>query len=758
MKPSAPQLDALASGPISRRSFLAASGAMGGGFLLAATIPLTHSTAAPISADTSSYAITVYAQVSASGAVTILAPNPEMGQGVGTSLPMMFAEELGVAWKDVTIQPADYMGGKLGGQGSGGSLSTLSHWVPLRQAGAAGRQMFVTAAAQEWAVPASECSAVNSIVTHRPSGRTLAYGALAQRAASVPVPDPATVALSDESAFRIIGQRVRDPAKTKVVTGQPLFGIDVSVPGMKYAVFHKGPVFDAVARSANLDEIRALPGICDAFVLEGAERQFETPRQLPPLLDDGLRGGVAIVADTWWHAQKARQRLQVDWDEGPHANDSTALFNEHAERLLAQPAEKTVRTDGDAEAALKSAAKVVVARYSYPFIAHATLEPQNCVASYKEGKVEIWTSTQSPGAGHTRVAHALQIPPESVTVHPQRCGGGFGRRLATDYMIEAAVISKRIGAPVKVLWSREDDLQHDFYRPGGYYDLKAGLDAKGQLIAYRSQFAGFARQQYFNGIAAPGGNGFPAGFVANYSLQTSRIPFNVPVGMLRAPGDNANVFVNQCFLDELAHAARRDPIEFQLEMLHNPLPGEGAGTPGREAPGFLTTRMINVINRVRELSGWAQRSTLPRASGLGFACSWSHNGYVAQIHRVRVTGSTIIPEKVWVAVDIGRHIINPLNAENQVQGSIVDGISAATGQLITFSNGRTVQSNFQNYPLLRNRNVPAIELVFIRTEFSPTGLGEPAYTPTAPAYCNAIFAATGRRVRSLPVTEAFKRT
>jgi isoquinoline 1-oxidoreductase beta subunit len=747
----------MAAGPVSRRSFLAASGAVGGGLLLATTIPLAASAAEPASGDASSYAITVYARVAPSGAVTILAPNPEIGQGIATSLPMIYAEELGVAWKDVTIEMADYMGGKLGGQGAGGSLSTLTNWLPLRRAGAAGRQMFVTAAARSWAVPESECNAADSVVTHLPSGRSLGYGALAQQAAAVPVPDPAKVTLRDESTFTIIGQPVRDPAKAKVVTGQPLFGIDVKVPGMKYAVFHKGPVFDAAVKSANIDEISAMPGVSDVFVLQGAERQFEgPPNQGPPLLDDGLRGGVVIVADTWWLAQKARQRLQVEWDEGPHANDSTATFNEQAEQLLAQAPQETVRTNGDTEAALNSAAKVLRARYSYPFLAHATLEPQNCVASYKDGRVEIWAPTQSPGAGRTRVARALDIPPDNITIHLQRCGGGFGRRLANDYMIEAAVISKRIGAPVKVLWSREDDIQHDFYRPGGYYSLAGGLDAQGRLIALRSHFAGFARRQNFNRISVPDGSKFPAGFVANYSLQTSRIPFNVPVGMLRAPADNSHVFVNQSFLDELAHAASRDSIEFQIEMLKNPLPGEGLGKPGQQAPDFLTTRMIHIIERVRDMSGWALRKKLPKGTGLGFACAWSHSGYVAQVHRVSVRKGEIVPEKVWIAVDIGRHIVNPLNAEHQVQGSIVDALSAAHGQQITFDKGRTAQSNFHDYTLLRNSNIPAIEIAFIKTEFSPTGLGEPAYPSTLPAYCNAIFAATGKRLRSLPVVEVFK--
>jgi len=742
---------------LSRRAFLAASGTVGGGLLLTATLPFVTSTAHAAAAPATEYPITVYARIARSGAVTILAPNPEMGQGTKTALPMIFAEELGVAWQDVAIEMADYLGGKvLGGQGSGGSMSTFVNWLPLRRAGAAGRQMFIAAAAQIWAVPASECSAAQSVVTHHLSGRRLSYGALAGRAAELPIPDLQTVQLKDEASFQIIGQSILDPDKAKLVVGKPLFGIDVKVPGMKYAVFHKGPVFDAAVKSANVEVINSLPGVSHVLILQGAERQLEGPPGHPFLvIDDALRGGVVIVADTWWHAQKARRQLQVVWEEGPHAGDSSAQFDAQAKALLQQPPQDTVRQDGNPDAALQSAAKVVEATYSYPFIAHATLEPQNCVASYKDGKVEIWAPTQNPGAGRAGVAKALAIEPEAITIHMYRCGGGFGRRLANDYMIEAAVVSKAINAPVKVLWSREDDLQHDFYRPGGYHSLAGGLNADGKLVAWRNHFAGFARNQYFNRVAVPAGDAFPGGYVSNYSLKTSRVPFNIPVAPLRAPGDNAYAFVFQSFLDELALAAGRDPIDFQIDLLKNPLPGEGEPKPNAREPAFAASRMIGVMERVRALSGWAQRGSLPKGVGKGFACYWSHLGYVAQVHQVtREQDGTVTPNKVWVVVDIGRHIVNPVNAENQVQGAILDGLSAAQGQRITIEKGRVAQSNFGDYALLRNANIPAIEVTFLKSDNPPTGLGEPAHPSALPAYCNAIFAATGTRVRTLPVNEA----
>jgi isoquinoline 1-oxidoreductase subunit beta len=444
----------------------------------------------------------------------------------------------------------------------------------------------------------------------------------------------------------------------------------------------------------------------------------------------------------------------VEWVDGPHSSDSTAGFDAQAKALFARPAQDQVRVYGSPDVALGNAAKVVRASYSYPFIAHVPMEPQNCVASFRDGKVELWAPTQNPGPGRASVAKTLGIDPNDVTIHMIRCGGGFGRRLANDYMIEAAAISKQIGAPVKVLWAREDEIQHDFYRPGGYHNLSAGLDAAGKLTVWHNHFAGFARNEYFARLAVPGADSFPAGFVPNYALKTSRIPFNVPVGPLRAPGDNAHAWVFQSFLDELAHAAGRDPIDFQLDLLRNPLPGEGEGKNGNSfGPGFIAARLTAVLERARDLSDWKSRGRLPQRTGMGVACYWSHMGYVAQVHQVRVDADgTVTPLKIWVVVDVGSHIVNPTNAVHQVTGSIVDAMSAALGQQITFEKGRVVQSNYDNYLLLRNRKIPPIQVEFLTTSYSPTGLGEPAYPSALPALCNAIYAASGQRVRKLPLS------
>jgi isoquinoline 1-oxidoreductase beta subunit len=739
---------------LTRRGFLIASGTVGGGLLLTATLPLIGR-ATEAASDSGPHPVTIFTRISPTGVVTILAPNPEVGQGTKTALPMIFAEELDVAWKDVVIEMADYQGGKMGDQSSGGSYSTPANWLPLRRAGAAGRQMLITAAAAQWGVAVAECSAADSTVTHAASGRTLKYGELAESAAKLPVPDLNTVVLKDESTFKIIGKSTLDPDKARIVRGRQQFGIDVKVPGMKYAVFQKGPVFDAEVKSANIDEIHTMPGVSHVLVLKGAPRVMEAPPGKPRSgIDDGLRGGVAIVADSWWRAQKARSKLHVDWDEGPHANDSSAAFDAQAKLLFSQPAQGSVRVDGDPEGALRQAAKVIRAAYTYPFISHVPMEPQNCVASYQDDKVEIWAPTQNPGPGRAAVARALGIDPGNVTIHLIRCGGGFGRRLANDYMIEAAVISKEIGAPVKVLWTREDEIQHDFYRPGGYHNLTAGVDSHGRLVAWNNHFAGFARNENFARLAVPGTDAFPAGFVPNYALKTSRIAFNVPVGPLRAPGDNAHAWVFQSFLDEIALAAGRDSIEFQLEILNNPLPGEGEGKGGNPfGPGFIAPRMVSVIERVRDVSGWTARRRLPKHVGLGFACYWSHLGYVAQVHRVSARADgTMTPEHIWVAIDVGSQIVNPSNAEHQVQGSILDGMSAAIGQAITFDKGRVLQSNYHDYSLLRNRKIPAMQIEWVKTNYAPTGLGEPAYPSALPAFCNAIYAASGKRVRKLPLS------
>lgn len=627
----------------------------------------------------------------------------------------------------------------------GGSTAVTDNWEFLRQTGATARGQLVAAAAQSWGVGAESCRTEPGVVVCDALGRRAKYSELAAAAALLPVPE-APPALKKASDYRIIGTPTRVVDAREIVTGAARYGIDAELPGMQVAVIARCPVLDGRVASFDDAAARRVPGVVDVFALEG-------PGPGEPYTI--LASGVAVVATSTWAAMEGRRALEVEWSKEGASSESTESFWRQAEELLAGRGQ-VVRDDGELDAALAAASRVVTARYRLPFVSHAPMEPQNCVVHVEKERARVIAPTQMPAGANRAVAAVTGLPREAIDVEMTRAGGGFGRRLTNDYVAEAAMISKKTGRPVRLQWSREDDVRHDFYRPSGLHEMKAGLDAEGRLTAWTQRLASAGKYYRRPGVAPEEQyaaeiyvDDFPARAVAHLRYEWFEVPSRLPRGSWRAPAHTANAFVVQSFLDEVAHAAGRDPLALRLELY-----GESRELPYGQhgGPTFNPYRLSRLLEHVASEIGYGRPR--PQGTGVGIASHFTFGGYAA--HAIEVTvGSRgeLAIDRVVAAVDCGV-VVNPLGVEAQLEGATIDGLSTALALEITVKDGRIEQSNFHDYPVARMRRFPnVIETHLLPFGGPPTGMGEMGLPSAAPALTNAIFDATGVRIRTLPIRD-----
>ena len=690
-------------------------------------------------------ALNPYVVIHDDGRIVIAAPNPDVGQGVNTALPMIVAEELDADWEAVEVVLAPIDATRYGAQFAGGSLSVRNRWNELRQMGAAAREMLLRSAAQQWRVPRGELTTQPSKVIHPPSGRSASFAELVAAATEQPVPADGEVVLKARADYRLLGQRIVNAAAADIVRGRPIFGIDVAVPDMVYATYVKCPQIGGVPKAANLDEVKALPGILDAFIVAGdaGPPSFDLSKSVH------VAGGIAIVASNTWAGIKARRSLKIDWDVSAASTDNSLAIEATALKAAQRPTgAREVKSAGDPQGTFANASRVVSGVYATDFVSHAQLEPQSCVANVSATAIEVWTSSQTPGYAQATLAKLFKLPAEAITVHQVRGGGGFGRRLSNEYVREAAVISKHIGKPVKLQWMREDDMAFDFYRSPAYFGLQATLSETGALTGWRNHVVSVSSDgEEANYGAGYRGYNFPDDVVPNVHVSQTLVASKTPTGAWRAPISNVYAFAEQSFLHELAEAAGKDHRDFLMAAL-----GEDKWFKPDDLASLNTVRAREVIAAVTRSAGWGR--VLPEGRGLGLSFFFSHAGHVAEVAEVSVSADRAVTvHEVWVAADLGQ-IVNLSGAENQFQGSIVDGLSALAGQRISISSGAIEQTNFHQYPLLRMPQSPKINVEFLASDYPPSGAGEPALPPVAPAVCNAVFSACGERIRNLPISRA----
>ncbi|GAB5530910.1 MAG: xanthine dehydrogenase family protein molybdopterin-binding subunit [Roseivirga sp.] len=716
---------------VGRRSFLKTSAAAGGGMLIGFSW-LTSCSSLGEGADELAipkewFEINGYIKIGDTGMVTIYSPNPEIGQNVMTSMPMIVAEELDVPWKHVVVEQgaldADAFKNP---QFAGGSLSIMYGWEPLRMAGAAGKYMLLEAAAKEWGVASSDLVASQGVIKEVNGSRTIGYGEIASKAVGIEVPEE--LELKDPKDYTLIGTAQKNVEGPKVVTGKPLFGLDFKREGMMLAMIEHPPAFGMKVKSFNEAEIKAMPGVKDAFIIDTA-----VPN--PVWADvNAFKNLIAIVGDTTWQLMQAKKALKVDWEnESPLENSDM-----HEQRMIRDLANGKVggsRKDGNVKAAFAKAEKVIERTYTAPFMAHNTLEPMNFFADVKENSAELVGPTQTPKTLEDSVSKLLGIPAENISVDMTRMGGGFGRRLYVHFGLEAAAISKKVGAPIKMIYTREDDMTQGTYRPAYRSTYKAGLDKDNNLIAFSARGVGLPEGPIFP-------NRFPAGSVDNYLAESIGSTTNISTGAWRAPRSHFTAGAEQSFLDEVAELAGKDPIDFRLELFDKAM-----NNPVGEKYEYDAERYAGVLKLVKEKANWGTET-----AGIhrGVAAYFCHNSYVAQVMDIAVKNGEPKVKKVWCAVDCGI-VVNKEGAANIIEGGVVDGIGHAMYSELKFENGASVHKNFNTYKLIRHNQAPeAIEVFFVDNDISPTGLGEPGLPPAAGALASALYKATGKRQYNQP--------
>jgi len=719
---------------LERRGFLKASAVAGGGLLIGFYLPLTNRAGeaqaaaaefAPTAMDGGSagnagavFRPNAWIRIDADDTVTLRVASSEMGQGVYTAIPMLLAEELECDWTRIKVEmaPANkaYTNPLIGQQLTGGSTAVRAFWTPLRQAGAVGRGLLIRAAAQTWKVKEDECRAENGVVLHKPSQRKASYGELAAKAATLPV--PAEVFLKEPGEFRLIGKSTPRLDTPRKVNGSAVFGTDVKLPGLLTAVVARCPVFGGKPKKFDATKAKGVPGVRQVLA---------------------IHSGIAVVADSFWAAKQGRDALVVEWDEGTHARLGSAGIRAQLEQALKKKG-VSVRNDGNAGKALKAAGKRIEAVYEVPYLAHACMEPMNCTAQVKKDSCELWVPTQNQTGTQFVASQITGLPPEKVRVNTTFLGGGFGRRSEQDFVAEAVQLAMATGAPVKLMWTREDDLQHDYYRPATLNRLSAALDKDGMPLAWRHEIAGasiFTRvfpnfiKDGIDGTSVEGAANLP---YAIPNLHVSWVMENgaVPVGFWRSVGSSQNAYITECFLDELAAAAGKDPYEYRRALL--------AKHP----------RHLGVLELAAQKAGWG--TPLPAGRTRGIAVAEAFGSYCAQVAEVSVERGQVRVQRVVCAIDCGL-VVNPDTVVAQMESGIVYGLTAALKGEITIKDGRVEQGNFNDYPLLRLDEMPEIEVHIVKSAENPGGVGEPGTPPIAPAVANAVFAATGKPVRRLPI-------